>query len=234
MINAKAYKNYFGGKSGAGTYQTIINHIPPHDVYFCLYLGNCGITRNMKPAAFSLLNDIDSDVIEAWQALELPPYYKLISEPALYILKHLASYTPMPDQGKAFIYLDPPYRKVSRKSQADVYRFEMTDSDHSDLLSQIVAMGDQQIMISHYPDPMYDEMLKGWVHHDFYSTIRNGVALERIYMNYQLTDKLHDYSYIGKDFREREALARIKKNFVKKLNRLTPQLRNAILQALKS
>jgi len=87
-------------------------------------------------------------------------------------------------------------------------------------------------MFSHYPNELYDEELAGWQTFDFWSTTRKGQALERIYFNYELTDQLHDYSYIGNDFREREALSRIKKNFIRKLKRLDPQLRNSILQDL--
>lgn len=238
MINAKAYKNYFGGKNSPGTYQTIINHIPPHDVFFSLFLGNCAITRNIKPAAFSLLNDLDSDVIEAWKGLELPCWYKLMNLDAIDVLKRLPAFLPLQSSNSGlpsnvFIYLDPPYRKEVRKGKADVYKHQMTDSQHSALLSQVIAMPDRNIMISHYPDTMYDEVLKGWNQHTFLSTIRNGMAWERIYFNYNLTEELHDYSYIGNDFREREANNRIKKNFVKKLKRLPPQLRNSILQDLK-
>lgn len=233
MINAKAYQNYFGGKNSNGTYQTIINHIPPHDVFMSLFLGNCAITRKIKPAKYSILNDLDTDVANNWKALNLPINYELLNEPALYILQHLKNFTDCP--GVIFIYLDPPYRKDARKSKVDVYKHEMSDNDHSDLLLQIVAMCDHKhikMMVSHYPDPVYDAALVGWHTHDFLSTIRNGMALERIYYNYELTDQLHDYSYIGDDFREREALSRQKKNFIKKLNRLPEQLRNAILQDL--
>lgn len=231
MINAKAYKNYFGGKSGNGTYQTIINHIPPHDVFYSLFLGNCGITRHIKPAKLNILNDIDPEVIQAWEKLKLPAYYSLRNENAIDILRSSIAQN-FDTAVKKFFYLDPPYRLSSRKSQIKVYNFEMTDNDHSDLLSQIVTMKDDLIMISHYPDPMYNEALKGWHTKDFYSMIRNGLALERIYYNYTLTDKLHDYSYIGNDFREREKNNRIKNNMLKKIKHLPPQLRNSIIQDL--
>lgn len=234
MLNAKAYDNYFGGKSGNGTYQTIINNIPPHREFYSLFLGNCGITRHIKPAAFNFLNDIDPEVIKAWQKVYLPQgngcSYTLNCGPALEVLKSLAE--KCDTAANRFIYLDPPYRFAVRKGKTPVYRFEMTDNQHSDLLSQIIAMDDHNIMISHYPDEMYDEILlsAGWQYHDFYSMIRNGLALERIYMNYQPGDLLHDYNYVGADFREREALDRQRKNFIQKLNQFPARLRNAILQ----
>jgi site-specific DNA-adenine methylase len=234
MIKVNGYSNYFGGKSGNGTYQTIINHIPPHKYFYSLFLGNCGVTRFIRPAEINYLNDIDKRITDAWEATRLPGNYKISNQPALTFLSIIAE--SCDTAGEHFIYLDPPYKLSSRKSAVKVYKFELTDSDHSDLLSQIVAMAAKgfNIMISHYPDREYDQVLSSWHTHDFYSTIRNGVALERIYYNYELTEQLHDYSFIGEDFREREALARVKKNFVKKLNRLPAQLRAAILQELKT
>lgn len=235
MLKDKAYKNYYGGKTSNGTYQTIINHIPPHDIFLSLFLGNCGITRKIRAAKYSVLNDIDPNVINNWKTLNLPNNYRLFNIPALKILQALKDFVDCP--GIIFIYLDPPYRKVVRRNKKDVYNFEMSDLDHQDLLSQIVAMSDQpnvKIMISHYPDVIYDEILNGWSRHDYYSMTRNGMILERIYYNYTLTDQLHDYSYIGEDFREREAMARIKRNFIKKLNRLPAKLRNSIIYHLAS
>lgn len=230
MLDVKAYDNYFGGKSGSGTYQTIINNIPPHDIFYSLFLGNCGIARHIRPAAFNHLNDLDNDVFTAWYKLALPENYLLTNLPAMEVLKDIKNQLPK----RRFIFLDPPYPKASRKAQIDVYRHEMSDKQHSDLLSQINAMRDQQIMIMSYPNELYDQALKGWHTKDFFSTTRNGVVLERMYMNYEPSDQLHDYQYIGEDFREREALARQKKNFIKKLKRLPAQLRNALLQELSS
>lgn len=234
MINARAYQHYFGGKSGNGTYQTIINNIPPHDIFMSLYLGNCGIVRHIKEAKFNLLNDIDPEVMQNWGKLQLPSWYKLTNHSALSIIERINDFIP-PGIGSVFIFLDPPYRKDSRKCQADIYKFEVDEKHHTDLLSQINAIKRHKVMITHYPDPVYDAALKHWNKVDFYSMTRNGIALERMYMNYDLIDNLlHDYSYIGKDFREREAFERIRKNLSKKLKRLPDALRNAIISDITS
>lgn len=228
MNNIRPFESYPGGKSGSGTYQTIINHIPPHDVYYSLYLGNCGVTRNIRPAAQSHLNDLDFDVYKTWAGLGLPVNYLLTNLPAIEILKDITKQLPK----RRFIFLDPPYRKDSRKSKQDLYRHEMNDKQHQDLVSQIIAMPQENILITHYPDPMYNEALKNWNQVDYQSITRNGLATERMYFNYTLTDQLHDYRYIGEDFREREALVRQKRNYIKKLNEFEPRLRNWILQEL--
>lgn len=235
MLNVKAYDSYFGGKSGSGTYQTIINLIPPHKAFYSLFLGNCGIARRIKPANFSLLNDIDPIVMSAWGELELPDSYKLMNESALDILRNLfIFYNDISLTGGAFsedrfIFLDPPYLKETRLSQNDVYRFQMSINDHADLLSQVYKMNDQ-IMICHYPCSFYDQRLQGWNVKDYYSKTRNGLAKERLYFNYDPPTELHDYSYIGSSFRERERFVRIRYNTVEKLKRLPAHLLNAIIQ----
>ncbi|WP_432328885.1 hypothetical protein ACRQ5D_10775 [Mucilaginibacter sp. P25] len=138
------------------------------------------------------------------------------------------------DTAATFIYIDLPYLFSTRKGQRPVYRFEADEFKHIAVIKATRALKHARVMFSHYPNDLYDEMLAGWQTFNFMSTTRKGQVLERIYYNYELTDQLHDYSYIGEDFREREALSRVKKNFIRKLKRLDPQLRNAILQDLTS
>ena len=40
---------YPGGKAGAGVYQTIINLMPPHDVYIEPFLGGGAVMRLKRP-----------------------------------------------------------------------------------------------------------------------------------------------------------------------------------------
>lgn len=233
-IKVSEYDSFFGGKSGSGTYQVLANHTPPHTVRFVGFTGKCGLTCNIRPAELNILNDLDDRVIGAWrEALgDNAPGYVLLCCDAIDLLTGLIA--DQYDKPDTFIYLDPPYRFATRKGQRPVYRFEMSDEQHRQLLTAIKALRHARVMISHYPNDMYDEALAGWYTFDYYSTIRGGVALERIYCNYTPGDELHDYSYIGEDFREREKLSRIKKNYLKKLRRLDPRLRNAILQDLAS
>ncbi len=69
-------------------------------------------------------------------------------------------------------YLDPPYLHETRSS-TDVYRFEMSDLDHRELLEAIQDL-DGKVMLSGYRSRLYDEMLGGWTRHDF--TLPNNAA----------------------------------------------------------
>lgn len=231
MLKVKAYQNYFGGKNSNGTYQTIINKIPPHQTYMSLFLGNCAVTRYIEPAKNNLLNDIDKDVYSKWFALLLPENYLLTNTDALALIKKYLI-DGQYDRADTFIYLDPPYILKSRKSQVKVYTHEMTDQQHIDLLRLVKQIKFAKVMISHYPNDLYDTELRGWQTHDFYSIIRNGVALERLYMNYEQDGRLHDYRFLGDGFRERERNNRKINNMVAKVNRLDPLLKEAVLKKL--
>jgi DNA adenine methylase len=57
--------SYPGGKSGAGVYQTIINHMPPHRVYIEPFLGGAAIMRNKRPASLNIGIDRDPAAVRA-------------------------------------------------------------------------------------------------------------------------------------------------------------------------
>lgn len=230
MNNVKAYNSYFGGKNSNGTYQTIINRIPPHDVFMSLFLGNCAVARHIRPAKVNVLNDLDFEVYKKWQALDMPYEYTLFNKNAIDLLGDFVGQSKL-DNPNTFIYLDPPYLLSTRSSKSKGYKQQMNETDHAQLLSKITAIG-SRVMISHYPNELYNDALRGWNVHDFYSLTHNGMRLERLYYNYEVTDQLHDYRYLGDDFRERERNTRIINNMVKKLACLEPALRNAIVERL--
>lgn len=58
--------SYPGGKSGAGIYQRLINMIPRHRVLISAFAGQCGVTRNIKPAEHTIVIDADEDVCAWW------------------------------------------------------------------------------------------------------------------------------------------------------------------------
>jgi len=235
-IKVKGYNHYFGGKSSPGTYQTLINLIPPHKIYFSLFLGNCGVTRHMKLADLVFLNDKDEQLINAWkQSVPIggTTGFNFTVGNGIEFLETiiLGGY----DQPETFIFLDPPYKLTSRKDKRPVYKFELTPEEHTRLLQACKRLQYAKIMIMHYPEEEYNFQLADWNKFEFYSQTRNGLALECAYYNYDLVPgELHDLTFIGEDFRQRERFNRIKKNFIRKLNQLEPELRNAILREIQA
>lgn len=61
-------------------------------------------------------------------------------------------------------YVDPPYVHDTRYSGAKtgrVYRHEMDDKDHLDLLNTLLEL-EGMVMLSGYPSDLYSDELKGW------------------------------------------------------------------------
>ena len=62
---------YPGGKNSGGSFQRIINQIPPHDTFIELFAGSAAIARMKRPAERTIL--IDSDAAVLGRLLALPP-----------------------------------------------------------------------------------------------------------------------------------------------------------------
>src|SRR5688572_15356621 len=60
---------YPGGKNGSGVYQTIINLMPPHEVYIEPFLGSGAILRMKRPALRNIGIDRDPDALKQFEAL---------------------------------------------------------------------------------------------------------------------------------------------------------------------
>lgn len=85
-------------------------------------------------------------------------------------------------------YLDPPYLHETRVSTAD-YEYEMTEGQHREMLATIKRC-EGKVMLSGYPNAIYDRELADWNHHDFEidnkasSAKTKPIKTERVWMNY--------------------------------------------------
>ena len=68
------------------------------------------------------------------------------------------------DGEKTLFYLDPPYVHDTRASTG-AYEHEMDESEHSALLD-VVKRCKGNVMLSGYPNELYDQALDGWTRHD--------------------------------------------------------------------
>ncbi len=229
----KPFKSYNGGKAGNGTYQQIINHIPKHDVFVDAMVGNGGIFFNLKLPGLTVINDVDSCIIEKYRSLTVKNddsgHGRSITIENDDYAGIIAKYDDM--IRKVFFYFDPPYLKETRKSQKDLYKFEWTEDDHIIFLNKALTVRND-VMISHYPCALYDSILHEWITHDFESQTRNGKAIERIYMNYPKPDVLQDFRYLGKDYRERQRIKRKIERQLQKLKNMPSDERAGILSAV--
>ena len=224
----RTYMTYPGGKGSS--YQKIINLIPPHRVYIETHLGAGSVLKNKLPAKQNFGIDIDPQVCHMLATNvaynEASACCSIVNSDAVCWLN---SYHFVGDE---FIYSDPPYVKSSRRSQRDLYRFEYTDQDHKKLLTLLKSLP-CKIMISGYWSDLYDDMLVGWEVYKYQAQTRGGrMANEYLWMNYRPPNKLHDYRYLGENFRDRERIKRKKKRWAKKFEKMPILERQVILSAL--
>ena len=229
MLTGKPLFNYPGSKEGNGVYQRIINEIRPHKTLVIPFAGNCAITRYIKAANNTILIDKDPRVIEAWKRyLNIKNNggsITLINDDALSGL-HLEKYRYCRE---TVIYCDPPYL-IDR----NYYKYKFTLTDHITLLSMMSA-ATCDILISAYESDLYSDMLKDWRCIKYKVRTRKSSKIECLYMNYEnKKGLLHDYQYLGKDFRERERIKKKIDRHFRRLSMLNPFERNAILVKLKS
>jgi DNA adenine methylase len=213
---------YPGGKNGAGVYQQIINQMPPHEIYIETHLGSGALLRRKRPARYNLGIDIDPGAIAAFDGTGLDAL--LIQADAT---EYLSAY---PFTGRELVYADPPYWPDSRKDRS-LYRYEMTREQHAELLDVLTALP-CLVIVSGYWSDYYAQRLKGWRTHTFQAMTRHGLATEWLWMNFDEPTQLHDYRYLGADYRERERIKRKVGRWTTKLQAMDRLERQALLAAL--
>jgi len=222
--------SYPGGKAGAGVYQTIINAMPPHDCYIEACVGGGAILLRKKPAFCSIAIDADARVARRWSTIAKRgdiPRLRVRHGDARSIIAEL-------DEARSprtLIYCDPPYVLSTRRSQARIYRHEMTEGQHRRLLSLLVTLP-CAVMVSGYRHALYDYLLADWRRIDFTAPTRGGPAIESLWMNFDPQARLHDYSYLGRTFRERERIKRKTARWVARINALPELERRALVRAM--
>lgn len=216
--------NYPGGKNAS--YHKIINLIPPHTAYIETHLGSGAVLRHLRSADRVIGLDIDSQVIATSRTVINGVGVQLVCVDAHIFLQMY------PFQGDEFIYCDPPYVMSARRQHRQIYRYEYTPQQHIELLTLLKSLP-CKVMISGYWSSLYETMLQQWHTATFEAVTRgNGMATEYLWMNYPQPAELHDYSYLGDDFRERERIRRKVNRWVKGLKRLPRLERQAIIEAI--
>lgn len=235
IITIQGIESYYGGKAGSGVYQTIINNIPPHQIYIEPFLGSGAIMRTKLPAPqYNIGCELDKIVHQMWQLAKIYKKHNVIvhNKCGIAFLEEICSNTLYTDIGRdVFIYADPPYLMESRKNTRKRYKHEMSVEDHIRLLTILVKLP-FNVAISCYENMLYPQYLGDWRKITYQAATRRGTATEVLYLNYPAPDKLHDYQFTGSNFRERERIKQKIKRHVNGLLRLPVHERNAIIEAI--
>jgi hypothetical protein len=120
----------------------------------------------------------------------------------------------------------------TRRQQRQIYRYELSVRDHNRLLDIIKSLN-CMVMLSGYWSEMYSDALQGWRTDTFTTRTRGGsLAEEWIWMNFPEPLELHDYRYLGEDFRERERIKRKVARWKNRLINMNALEKHAIMAAI--
>ncbi len=214
--------NYPGGKGGV--FQKLVNLMPPHDVYIETHLGGGAVMRNKRSAQRNIGIEVDPEVVEMWKDRHTTDF-ELVHDDAINYLNNYSF------RGPELVYCDPPYLRETRKKHKRLYKYEYSREQHIELLKVLKTLP-CMVMISGYDSILYKESLKGWNTHSFQAACHNGVATEWVWMNYSSPVILHDYRYLGNNFRERERIKRKSKRWVERLQSMPVLERQSLLSAM--
>src|SRR5690348_6561480 len=146
---------YTGGKGGPGSFQTIINQMPPHRVYVEAFLGAGSVLRHKRPATSSIGIERDAAVLSTlWRGDEIPGL-ELIEADAIRWLRARRW------RGDELVYADPPYLMSTRRTQHGYYRHELSEGAHRRLLRVLKALP-VPVLLSGYWSELYACELQGW------------------------------------------------------------------------
>jgi DNA adenine methylase len=82
----------------------------------------------------------------------------ILNQPALEVIRQQ-------DGPATLYYLDPPYVHETRATPG-TYKHEMSEDEHRELLAAIQRC-QGKVLLSGYPNPLYDQELRGWRRVDF-------------------------------------------------------------------
>jgi hypothetical protein len=89
------------------------------------------------------------------------------------------------------------------------------------------------VMVSGYWSRLYADSFSSWNSFSFEAQTRGGsTATEYAWFNYPEPVQLHDYSFLGDNFRERERIKRKKQRWVSRLQRMPMLERRSLLNAI--
>jgi len=81
------------------------------------------------------------------------------------------------------IYADPPYIKSTRTSNCHAYHYEMTDTDHVELLQALLEHSGI-VVLSGYDNNLYNNALQGWHKETIRTTAERGAKrIESLWIN---------------------------------------------------
>lgn len=126
------------------------------------------VRRNMTKAVSDYLSSVSN----------LQPFYERWRTVFVYNRDALELIKKYDKKGFLF-YLDPPYVKSTRKSNAE-YNVDQNDSHHENLIDLLLSIKNAKVCLSGYDNDIYKEL--GWRVESYKSP--NSDSIENLWMNY--------------------------------------------------
>ena len=215
---------YPGGKGAQ--FRQIVNRMPPHETYIEAFLGGGAVAKNKRPARDNIAIEIDGAVL-AETGRELGRNWWLVEADALSWLADWEGW-----RGGELVYLDPPYLMETRSCGREIYDHEFCTVEEHEALLRVLLRLPAMVMISGYWSRLYNDMLRGWSVATWQAKTRGGVATEYLWFNFPEPVALHDYGWLGDNFRERERIKRKQARWVGRLGKMDVVERRALLAAI--
>lgn len=221
-------KGYTGHKDINGVYHKIINNIPEHKIYKEIFCGSSRIAKKLisaVPAGVKYyLNDLDRSVTDKLDCTG-PDVFISNCNALKLLLELLTAGTD------TFVFMDPPYLHSTRPNSTKLYKYEMTDKHHIEMLTSVLQLK-CNVMIIHPKCPLYDKMLSSWRKVEVKIRYNKKTSIECLYMNYD-PGILQTNIYLGDDCWDRQRIKRKAKSLIKKLAALPDQERRYLTDEIR-
>lgn len=176
--------------------------------------------RNKKAAVRNIGLDLNSEVIAHWRK-NYPDICELHEVDAGSFLLNFGF------TGNELVYVDPPYVPETRR-RIRVYRHDYSLEDHQNLLKVLKALP-CKVMLSGYDSELYRTELADWRKIRFFAKTHVDVRDECVWMNFAQQPRLHDSSFIGNTFRDRQNIQRRQSRLRTRIHRMDPIERSDLL-----
>ena len=213
--------SFVGSKGQAGVFQTIIGQMPPHEVYCEAFFGLGRVFWEKRPASRSFIIDQRPELLT--EAAKREDVHAICGD-AISIVPTL---TLLPGD---LVYCDPPYLLSTRKGRK-YYQHELTDEQHASLLTMLQALK-CYVLLSGYPSDLYGTALQGWRCLEYTTRTRQKTITECLWANFPEPQKLHDWRYAGKNYRQRLTLKRLAARWLARLDAMPALKRGYILNSI--
>ena len=216
---------YPGGKGAQ--FRQIVNRMPPHEVYIEAFLGGGAVGLNKRAARRNIGIEIDAAVLAVTADNCWGPGWEFVHADALdWLGGHRW-------EGGELVYCDPPYLLQTRSSGREIYDHEFCTVQEHEALLRLLLRLPCMVMLSGYWSELYADTLRGWSVASWQARTRGGgTATEFLWFNFPEPVALHDYSFLGDNYRERERIKRRQARWVNRLGRMDVQERRALLAAI--